>query len=265
MPNDADGNSAPVGPGRVMRITAWIAAVLAVAGALALPATPAPTHPCVSGNELLFRAADGTKLVGHRFGGTRPGARTAVVLAHMSVGDLCQWVPYARGLARKGFFVFPFDLRGHGFSEGRQDHARAGADVSAAVRAVRGLGARKVVVVGASLGGIAAVIATAAAKPALDGLVAVSAPVSIAGELNAMPAAQRLRVPTLYVAAEQDQSPPYDFTADAQRLYDATGTTQKRLELLSGSLHGVFLVEGSGAVRKLLLAFVRDPRAAVRG
>jgi pimeloyl-ACP methyl ester carboxylesterase len=248
-----------------MRITALIATGLAVAGALALPATPAPSHPCVSGNELWFRAADGTKLVGHRFGGKKPGAHTAVVLAHMSVGDLCQWVPYARGLAKKGFFVFPFDLRGHGFSEGRQDHRKAGADVSAAVRAVRGLGAHKVVVVGASLGGIAALIASSTVKPAIDGLVAVSAPASISGELNALPSVQRLHVATLYVAAEQDQNPPYDFAADAQRLYDATATKQKRLELLPGSLHGVFLVQGSAAVKKLLLAFVRDPWVAVRG
>ncbi len=211
-----------------------------------------------------FRAADGTRLVGHRFGGKKPGTRTAVVLAHMSVGDLCQWVPYARNLSAKGLFVFPFDFRGHGFSEGRQDHSRAGADVAAAVRAVRALGARKVVVVGASLGGIAAVVAAPTIRPTLAGVVAVSAPAAISGQLNAVPAAPRLRVPTLYVAAEQDQNPPYDFAADGQRLYEATATSEKRLELVPGSLHGVFLVNGSAAVRALLLAFARDPGATVR-
>jgi alpha-beta hydrolase superfamily lysophospholipase len=221
-------------------------------------------HSCVQGNELWFRAADGTKLVGHRFGGKKPGVRTAVILAHMSVGDLCQWVPYARNLASKGFFVFPFDFRGHGFSEGRENHRRSAGDVTAAVRAVRRLGARKVVVVGASLGGIAALVAAANLRPSLDGVVAVSAPVAIAGELNAAPSVQRLGIPTLYVAAEQDQNPPYDFAADAQTLYDATGTEEKRLELQPGSLHGVFLVNGSASVRALLLTFLRDPRAAVR-
>jgi alpha-beta hydrolase superfamily lysophospholipase len=241
-------------------------AVLVAAGALALVGgSPAGTsHPCVSASELWFRAADGTKLVGHRFGGARPGARTAVVLVHMSVGDLCQWASSARRLARQGAFVFPIDLRGHGFSEGRENHRRAAADVAAAVRAVRRLGARRVVVGGASLGGIAALVAAPGIRPAVDGVVAISAPAAIAGQLNALPAVARLRVPTLFVAAVADQNPPYDFAADAERLFDATATSEKRLELVPGSSHGTFLVDGSPAVRALLRAFVRDPRATVR-
>jgi pimeloyl-ACP methyl ester carboxylesterase len=73
-----------------------------------------------------------------------------------------------------------------------------------------------------------------------------------------------LRVPTLFVAAVGDQNPPYDFAADAERLFDATATSEKRLELVPGSSHGTFLVDGSPAVRALLRAFVRDPRATVR-
>lgn len=240
-----------------------LALVVVACAALAVPTSSGVAHPCVSGSELRFRAAGGTNLVGHRFGGKKPGSRTAVVLAHMSVGDLCQWVPYARALARQGFFVFPFDFRGHGASGGRENHRRAAGDVVAAVRAVRGLGARKVVVVGASLGGIAALVAAPSIRPAVDGVAAVSAPAAIAGQLNALPVVPRIRVPTLFVAAVEDRNPPYDFAADAQTLYDATGTSEKRLEVEPGSLHGVFLVSGSAAVRDLLRAFVRDPRLAV--
>ena len=223
----------------------------------------ATSHPCVQANELWFRAGDGAKLVGHRFGGAKPGRKTAVVLAHMSEGDLCVWAPYARRLAAKGFWVFPFDFRGHGFSEGRRDHAKAVADFAAAVRAARGLGARKVVIGGASLGGIAAIIAAPRLRPAVQGVVSVSGPAAITGELNARPAAPRLRVPTLYVVAEQDQNGPYDFAAEAQELYDATGTSEKRLELVPGALHGTFLVQGSARVRTVLERFFRGPAAAV--
>lgn len=239
-------------------------AVAAVGLALVPVSSSAPGHACVKTNELWFRAADGTRLVGHRFGGKRPGARTAVVLAHMSDGDLCVWAPYARILAKQGAFAFAFDLRGHGFSEGRRNHRRAPADLAAAVRAVRSLGARKVVVMGASLGGIATLIGTPNLKPAVDGIVSVSAPAAIAGTLNARPAVARIQVPTLYVASEADQSPPYDFAADAQALYDGTATSEKRLEIVPGLLHGTFLVDGSAVVRALLRAFVRDPRATVR-
>ena len=191
-----------------MRRALLIVGTTLLALGVALAATPGAgtAHACAKDNELRFRAADGATLVGHRFGGMKPGKRTAVVLSHMSVGDLCQWAPYARRLTAKGFFVFPFDFRGHGSSPGRENHARAAADVVAAVRAVRGLGARKVVIGGASLGGIAVVIAAPKLGTAVQGVVAVSAPAAIAGELDALPAAPRLRVPTLYIAAEEDQN-----------------------------------------------------------
>jgi pimeloyl-ACP methyl ester carboxylesterase len=116
---------------------------------------------------------------------------------------------------------------------------------------------------GASLGGIAALVATPNLKPAIEGVVSVSGPAAIPGTLNAMPAVKKLDVPTLYIASEGDQNPPYDFAADAQKLYDETATDEKRLEIVPGTLHGTFLVDGSVAVRRMLLAFVRDPGATV--
>jgi alpha-beta hydrolase superfamily lysophospholipase len=246
-----------------MRTTALLL-VLAAALAAAATAGARTAHPCVKGNEIWFRTTEGVRLVGHRFGGVRPGAKPTVVLAHMSQGDLCQWEPFARMLAANGVFVFAFDFRGHGFSQGRPAYGRLGADVTAAVKVVRGLGARKVSVIGASLGGIAAVVAAANIAPALDGVAAVSAPATIAGRLNALPAAPRVRVPALFVAAEDDQNTPYDFAADARRLYAATASADKKLEVVPGNLHGVFLVAGHPAVRDLLERFSRDPLAAVR-
>ena len=246
-----------------MRRVALALTALALAAGAAGSSWAAEAHSCARGTDVSFRAADGTKLVGHPFGGKRPGSRTAVVLAHMSEGDVCSWLPYARNLADHGFFVFPFDFRGHGLSGGRQSHSRAPADVAAAVSEVRALGARKVVVVGASLGGIAAVMAGASIRPAVTGVVAVSAPAHMPSVLDALPAARKLRVPTLYVAAVGDQNWPYDFAGDAQTLYDATATKEKRLVIVPGRLHGTFLVHGSARVRSLLERFVRDPAATV--
>jgi len=67
----------------------------------------------------------------------------------------------------------------------------------------------------------------------------------------------------VYVAAENDQNPPYDFATGASTLFDATGTAEKRLEVVPGALHGTFLVMSSSAVRALLLDFLRDPANAV--
>jgi predicted alpha/beta hydrolase family esterase len=130
---------------------------------------------------------------------------------------------------------------------------------------VRSLGAKHVVLAGASLGGIAAVVAGASITPPVAGVAALSAPAVIAGRVDARPFAPRLAVPVLYVASRDDRYPPYDFAADGQRLFDATGGTAKRLELVAGSAHGVALPAGSTAIRALLEQFVRDPAATVSG
>ena len=80
-----------------MRRLLLLAALLAAAASTAGAAPQRAEHDCVRGGELFFNAADGTKLVGHRFGkGT-----TAVILTHQSEGDLCDWLPYAKRLAAR--------------------------------------------------------------------------------------------------------------------------------------------------------------------
>lgn len=220
-------------------------------------ATAAPAHDCVKGNELWFRTADGVKLVGHRFGGVRPGAKTVVVLAHQSGGSVCEWLTYSRRLARLGFFAFPFDFRGNGFSEGRQRPTRYPGDVAAAVRAMRGLGARKVVVVGSSMGGIATLVAAANLRPAVASVVSLSAPAAYEG-LDALRTARRLTVPVLYAAGRDEPVVSgYDFPGSAQKLYKATASMDKRLELVPSGLHGIALLEATPSLQALVEAFIR--------
>jgi alpha-beta hydrolase superfamily lysophospholipase len=237
-----------------MQRLATLLLLLLVAGAAAVAA--APGHACVRGNELWFDTADGVKLVGHRFGGVRPGTKTALVLAHQSQGDLCEWVPYARKLAARGFFVFPFDFRGHGFSKGRARGTRLPGDVAAAVRAVRGLGARKVVVVGSSMGGIAALVAAANIRPALDGVVALSAPQAFIG-MDALKTAPRLTVPALYAAGRDEPTGQYDFPGSARAMFAATASTVKRLEIVPSDQHGIALLERAPSLQSVLADFLR--------
>ena len=229
-------------------VLAAAAAVLA-AGAAARPA--GTTHSCVKGNELWFNAADGTKLVGHRFGkGT-----TAVILAQQNEGDLCQWVPYARSLAAQGYTAFPFDLRGFGFSQRRPGRLglQVQRDVIAAVKAMRAQGKTKIFVVGASYGALAAVVAAPNLKVA--GVVSLSAPDVFQG-LNGITAAQRTRLPILYVASNDDQEGR--FATAAQKLFAATAATDKQLELTAGNLHGIELLQRTPNVKRLLESFLRS-------
>jgi pimeloyl-ACP methyl ester carboxylesterase len=239
-----------------MRRAFLLVTVLAVAASTAGAATQRAEHSCVRGGELWFFAADGTKLVGHRFGkGT-----TAVILAHQSSGDLCDWLPYARRLASRGYFVFPVDFRGYGFSQVRTGAAstRFAADLAAATKALRKLGKKKVFLVGASMGGIASLVAGVNVTPAVDGVVSISAPARFRG-MDALKTAPRLQVPVLYLAAEGDDNAGYDFSQDAEAMYAATASADKRLEVLPGSLHGIALMAGSARAKDLVEAFLRSP------
>ena len=236
-----------------MRRALLLLCLLAVAASTAGAAPQRSQHDCVKGGELWFYAADGTKLVGHRFGkGT-----TAVILTHQSEGDLCDWLPYAKRLASKGYFVFPIDFRGYGFSQYRSGAAanRFAADIAAATKALRKLGKKKVFVVGASMGGIAALIAGANISPPLTGVVSVSAPARFKG-MDAVKTGPRLKVPTLYLAAEGDDNAGYDFSADAEAMHAATAAADKRLEVLPGTLHGIALVGGSARAKAWVEAFL---------
>ena len=232
--------------------------ILALAAFALSPAAGAgserASHSCLRGGELRFQAADGTKLVGHRLGkGT-----TAVILAHQSEGDLCDWIPYARRLAARGFFVFALDFRGYGESQYRTGNAenRFPTDLAAAAKEMRKLGKRKVFLVGASMGGGASLVAGANIKPAVDGIVSISAPARFRG-MNAVATAPRLKMPVLYVAAEDDDNAGFDFSEDARKLHAATASADKRLEIVPGTLHGIGLVAGSARVKALVEGFLK--------
>jgi pimeloyl-ACP methyl ester carboxylesterase len=162
-----------VGRIALARLAAALAVTVAVAAAAAGGGTAGGTwdHCTPRQGDLRFRAADGTRLVGHRFG----SGRVAVVLAHESRGWLCEWVPYAKRLAARGNLAFPFDFRGYGESQSNSTSAvRIDLDVAAAGKTVRGLGAKKVFLVGASIGGSAALRAAADSRPLVNGVVSVS-------------------------------------------------------------------------------------------
>ena len=180
-----------------------------------------------------------------------------MILTHQSEGDLCDWLPYAKRLASKGYFAFPIDFRGYGFSDGPTPALyRYSQDIAAAAKALRKLGKKKIFVVGASMGGLAAVVAGANVTPPLAGVVSVSSPARFRG-MDGVKAGPRLRVPILYLAATADDNAGFDFSEDAETLHRAAASKDKRLELLPGSQHGIALVGGSARARASIESFLR--------
>lgn len=232
---------------RTLLVACAVAACVLTAGASGSPAYPG----CAPGPDLRFRAADGTRLVGHRFG----RGKVAVVLAHQYGGDVCEWTPYAKRLASLGYTALAFDLRGFGLSQHRTGAALFAydKDVAAAAKLARAQGATKVLLVGASIGANAVVVAGASTKPPVDGVVSLSAPSTF--RLDAVAAAKKLNVPVLYVAGTIDEGGIY--RQDARTLYNATAATDKSITLVPTAEHGVQLVGHPGKARTQVERFLR--------
>ncbi len=226
--------------------------------AMTVPPSPAAgigaycLEPGDPARKVAFPAPNGATLTGALLGKGSAG----VVLVHQSDGDLCQWLPYARELAKAGYLVLTMDVEGVGSAGyvqymGDQPVPYA-LDVAGATRFLRSRGATKVVLVGASMGGTVVLAAGAITRPAVNGVISVSASIEYGG-IDARTAAGRLTMPVLYIAASQDK----DYEAVAKTLSAAT-KSPRSVTIAPGSAHGVGLVEppGDPKVRRDVSAFL---------
>jgi pimeloyl-ACP methyl ester carboxylesterase len=176
-----------------------------------------------------------------------------VVLAHMFPGDRSSWSEFSALLAQEGYRTLAFDFRGYGGSGGEKDIPEIWRDVLAATVVLREKGSTKVVVVGASMGGTAALVAAAREPEAIDGVVTLSAPSTFMGLTAAPESLVGVSVPKLFVAADGDGSA----AQTAQAFYDQA-PPPKRVEIVPGTEHGTDLLQGrqSEVVRRLVTSFL---------
>jgi pimeloyl-ACP methyl ester carboxylesterase len=224
--------------------TALCAALATVA---ACTASPAPGPTCLTSGEKVVQFPAGSgKLPAVVIGNGGVG----LILAHQYGGDMCQWIDEARFYAGLGYRSMVFDFAGFGWADdGSPDPDR---DVAAAGEFLKSLGVRGVAIVGASMGGGAAV----AAAPSLT--VPVLAVVSLSGSQGTFgvdaigAAAHHLTAPLLCVAAQNDSG-----YADTARKLCAEGAPGPRQVLIvSGTSHGVFLYRDEPSVKPAVTAFL---------
>jgi pimeloyl-ACP methyl ester carboxylesterase len=189
------------------------------------------------GTQVRFTDAHGAELTGVTLG----TGRTGVVLAHMSDGDVCGWLAYARQIARDGYRVMVFYFHGFGTSGGA-DGSTLDGDVLAAAEYLRGHGAQPIALLGASMGGTASLVAATELRPPPAVVISLSAPKYYQG-LDALAAAAKLTVPVLYAAGVSDN----DYADQAQALYDATPGTDRTILLAPTTAHGTGMVGAPGS------------------
>jgi dienelactone hydrolase len=173
-----------------------------------------------------------------------------VVFANQSASVACGWRPYARDVARGGVRSLVFDYD----AASREEEVLASADW------LRAHGARRVVLVGASIGGRAVVTAAAGARPGrVDGVVSLSGERILGAQRDLMVDARRLRVPALWVSSANDGYT--NFASETRQLYrGARGHARPdRLLVVGGDDHGIDLLTGSqaGRVAPAVTAFIR--------
>jgi pimeloyl-ACP methyl ester carboxylesterase len=239
--------------------------VVALLLALALAAAAAGCAPSkqeerdadlAASRVVTFRSPDGVKLSGRVFGDGQVG----VVLAHMFPADQTSWWSFARALAPKGFTVLTFDFRGYcpggvaGCSEGEKDVAAMWQDVLGAIDFLGARGLVRVMLVGASMGGTASLVAAAQPGVHVIAVVTLSAPHSFEGIAADQSVLANVTAAKLFVAGNSD---PTGAAQAAQAMYDES-PQPKRVEIFTSSDHGTDLLTGnqSGRVQTLILMYL---------
>ena len=212
------------------------------------------TAPSGAANTGIVVVDDQIVLNAKLFGGDND---VGVVLAHMRRADQSAWFSFAQLLADEGYAALTFDFRGYGASGGSEDLNKLDDDLREAVRYLHeDRGKERVFVVGASMGGTAALVV--AQDGDARGVVAISAPETFE-EQDALSAIGRLDAPVLLLVSEDDTAAMLSLD---DLLEAAPGSPES--EAYSGNLHGTDLFQPGSphyeAITERVLRFLDELR-----
>lgn len=177
---------------------------------------------------------------------------TGVILAHMRPADQTAWFPFATDLAATGdYTALTFDFRGYGESTGDKEFDRVDADLTAALRYMReDLGIDKVFLVGASVGGTAALVV--ASRETVAGVISISSP-SVYQQVDAVSVVGSISAPKLFITSIDDIPAAL---SEEELWLKARGSKQHKV--FEGDAHGtdMFASPSAEALESLLLDFL---------
>lgn len=206
--------------------------------------TPTPTLN-VPRKDVSFQTSDNVKIGAWLYG---ERSSTAIICSHERFGTKAIWDDSAPWLANQGFMVLAYDYRGRGDSGGEEDIAKSYKDLLAAIDYAKGLGAKKIILLGSSIG--TAISEIAASRTHVDGVISLSpayyAPMDKQDFL-------KVTAPKLLINSEGDT-----YSSETRQMYqDAKGT--KELHIYPGDAHGVsiFLTQNRQDLLDRILAFVK--------
>jgi len=174
-------------------------------------------------------------------------SQTVFVLTNESDENLCSWLPFVTTLRAHGYSALLYDFL---------DASELRGEVAAGVNAALAAGARHVVLMGASVGARASILA-AGHRPGVLAVVSLSAEQFVRSDPTDLATqAPHDKTPTLLVSARED---PFvaNFTL---RLLHRLGSRDNHALILPGLDHGTALLTDSYAphVQATILAFIDD-------
>jgi pimeloyl-ACP methyl ester carboxylesterase len=205
-----------------------------------------------------FTSQDGVRLAGRVFGPQHP--QSGVVLAHMFPADQSSWFEFADRLAGLGYAALTFDFRGYcpggsaGCSQGSKDISAIWQDVEGAARFLeQSTGLGSVTLVGASMGGTAALIVAARSPQDVSTVVTLSAPEEFSGLVAGPEVLANVTASKLFIAGNGD-----GIAAQTAQTFFDESPQPKDLQIVTSSDHGTALLEGNQAeiVRNLIVGFL---------
>jgi uncharacterized protein len=217
------------------------------------PSTATPTGP-TAGRTVSFTSADGVALTGTLFGtGT-----TGVVLSNMGDNDPADWERFAPMLSQQGYLVLAYTFRDAARSS--RFTAEMGtdteADLAGAIAYLQEQGADTIVLIGASLGGMAT--ASLVGADGVRAAVVLSSPVRVPDADYAVDrqALAANTIPVLYIAADADPVVP---AADTRRLYELTAGPRE-WQSYPEQVHGSELLDSgsAGQVTARIIGFLAE-------
>lgn len=208
---------------------------------------PQPTATlAVPSRVVTFTTADGLRLSGTIYG----SGTTGVALAHQTDGTQNTWRGFAQQLAAHGYMALAFDFRGRGLSAGPADTAKEDVDLRAAVALLRAQGAKRIALMGASLGG--AIALRVAATEAVAAVATLSAVAWWPSQPVTDDLLRAMCTPKFFLNSETDPD-----AEGTQHMYDVAAQP-KQIQMYPGRAHGVgmFSADYSPDLIQRLLTFM---------
>lgn len=172
-----------------------------------------------------FTTQDHVQLAGVLYGNN---STTAIICSHEHPGSKAQWSDSAPWFAARGFMVLAYDFRGLGESQGQFDASKLDKDVLAAIALAHSRGAKRIILLGSSMGADISLIV--AAETQVAGVITLS-PEYLFGLSNNQ--IRAISVPKLFINSVDD-----GFADDTQHMYQ-NARPPKALHLYPGNAHGV--------------------------